>query len=335
MNKIKLFCTIGPSSLNRKFLKFSSKLKIDLLRINLSHVELHELTAIIKFIKKHTNTNICLDTEGAQIRTKTKIKKHFKKKQSGYISSSVNSKFSLYPNDVIKMLKKKDILDIGFDGLKIQINKIKKNKIQFDTLSEGLLENNKGVHLINRKIKLNYLTKKDFAAIEIAKKFKIKNYALSFTNGHNDIIKFKKILPKQNKIYKVETKDALKNFDKMLKYGDNFLIDRGDLSKDILIENIPIAQRYLISRTKKIKNKNVYVATNFLESMIIKSEPTRAEVNDIYNSLEMGASGLVLAAETAIGKNPHKCVLFINKIYSNFIRNKKKELTSKFISKIK
>ena len=35
--------------------------------------------------------------------------------------------------------------------------------------------------------------------------------------------------------------------------------------------------------------------------MIKNPEPTRAEANDIYSSLEMGASGLVLAAETAIG----------------------------------
>ena len=51
----------------------------------------------------------------------------------------------------------------------------------------GNLENNKGVHLVNRKISLEYLTKKDFKAIEIAKKLKIKNFALSFTNTSEDI----------------------------------------------------------------------------------------------------------------------------------------------------
>ena len=62
-----------------------------------------------------------------------------------------------------------------------------------------------------------------------------------------------------------------------------------------------------------MKNKNIYVATNFLETMIYNKTPTRAEVNDIYNSIEMGSKGLVLSAETAIGKYPEKSVLFLKK----------------------
>ena len=48
--------------------------------------------------------------------------------------------------------------------------------------------------------------------------------------------------------------------------------------------------------------------------MITKSEPTRAEVNDIYNTIIDGATGLVLAAETAIGKYPKECIEMIIKI---------------------
>ena len=44
--------------------------------------------------------------------------------------------------------------------------------------------------------------------------------------------------------------------------------------------------------------------------MITKPYPTRAEANDIYNSIEMGASGLVLAAETAIGISYRMCRIF-------------------------
>ena len=133
-----------------------------------------------------------------------------------------------------------------------------------------------------------------------------------------DIIKFNQLLKKENKIFKIETKNAVKNFNKMIKYGKNFLIDRGDLSKEISIENIPIAQRQLFQIKNKHANKNIFVATNLLESMIQNNLPTRGEANDIFNSLEMGADGLVLAAETAIGKNPIDCVLFLKKILKTF-----------------
>ena len=52
--------------------------------------------------------------------------------------------------------------------------------------------------------------------------------------------------------------------------------------------------------------------------MILKDFPTRAEVNDIFNALELGASGIVLAAETAIGRYPKNCILFLSKIFKNF-----------------
>ena len=91
------------------------------------------------------------------------------------------------------------------------------------------------------------------------------------------------------------------------------MIDRGDLSKDISIEYVPLAQRKILLKAKKFK-KNIYVATNFLETMIINVIPTRGEVNDIYNTLELGAKGLVLAAETAIGKYPDECIKVLKKI---------------------
>ena len=52
--------------------------------------------------------------------------------------------------------------------------------------------------------------------------------------------------------------------------------------------------------------------------MIHKDSPTRGEANDIFNCLELGANGLVLAAETAIGKNPINSVLFLKKMIKVF-----------------
>ena len=142
----------------------------------------------------------------------------------------------------------------------------------------------------------------------------IRNFALSFTNTVEDIKKFKKILPTQKKIYKIESKNAVKTFNKLIKIGDNFLIDRGDLSKEVSIENIPYMQRKIVKISKQYKNKNIFIATNFLESMMKNKFPTRGEANDIYSSLEMGARGIVLAAETAIGNYPKESILFLKKM---------------------
>ena len=97
-------------------------------------------------------------------------------------------------------------------------------------------------------------------------------------------------------------------------------------SLDMDIEEIPIAQEKIINHGKKTK-KPVYVATNLLETMVKESQPTRAESHDIFSTLKEGASGLVLAAETAIGINPIGCVDFLKKsirIYKKFKKKNKK-----------
>ena len=91
--KIKIICTVGPSSLNDKFIKFSNK-NIDLLRLNMSHLSISELEKNISYIKKRTNCPICIDTEGAQIRTK--FRKKIFCKNAALIKINKND-LALYP----------------------------------------------------------------------------------------------------------------------------------------------------------------------------------------------------------------------------------------------
>jgi len=318
--KIEIFCTLGPSSLNKNFLKFVNK-KISLLRLNMSHIEPSKLSKTISFVRKYSKVPICIDTEGAQIRSKVKKKKFYRKNQYLYIYKRYGF-FKIYPNDVFSQLRQNDFLSVGFNDLELKIIKKNKETLKCKVMNSGLLESNKGIHLTNRSIKLNFITEKDQEAIKIAKSMGVKHFALSFTNTPDDIKNFNKLLKNKKKIFKIETKQALNNLTKIIRSGQNFLIDRGDLSKDISIEMLPVIQRKILKTANAMKNKNIYVATNFLESMINNQSPTRGEANDIYNTLELGAGGLVLAAETAIGKYPKECIKFLRKIIKVYNENK-------------
>lgn len=323
MKKIEIFCTLGPASLNKKFLKFAEKNKVSLIRLNMSHLDLRTLEKNINFIKRNSKLKICLDTEGAQIRTKLSSKQQKIYKNKIFLLKK-NGNFKIYPPEIYEKLKKGDILDIGFNNLSAKIIKKDKQKAFLRCLSTGLLENNKGVYVRNRNIKIKYLTDKDLNAIKLSKKYNIKNFALSFTNSQEDIKNFKNLVKNSRTIFKIETKKAIKNLPGLIKNADDFLIDRGDLSKEIKIENVPLIQRKIFKLAKKYKNKKIAIATNFLESMIEKPFPTRAEVNDIYNACEMRATGLVLAAETAIGKYPKECVELLKRIIRVFSKSNSK-----------
>lgn len=54
-------------------------------------------------------------------------------------------------------------------------------------------------------------------------------------------------------ISKVECDDALKNLDDIIDKTDYILIDRGDMSKEIPIEKIPLAQKIILQ--KRIKKE--------------------------------------------------------------------------------
>ena len=64
-----ILCTLGPASLNDRVITRLEELGVTLFRINLSHTKLHDLPAIIDYIRSRSSVPIGLDTEGAQIRT--------------------------------------------------------------------------------------------------------------------------------------------------------------------------------------------------------------------------------------------------------------------------
>ena len=234
---------------------------------------------------------------------------------------------NLYPKFNLFSLSRNSKIEIGFNNIKLKVltKNSKKNYLLCKVIKSGLLESNKGVHL-DKNINLPALTKKDIFALNLGKKMDVKYYAISFVNSYRDVDEVKELIKSKNFIIsKIETKKALKDLKKISQRSSALLIDRGDLSRYIPIEEIPVIQEKIISNGKK-NNTPVYVATNLLENMIKNNEPTRAESNDVFSTLKQGASGLVLAAETAIGENPIECVKFLKKSIKVFKKYRKTSL---------
>ena len=325
--KKKIICTLGPSSFKSSILKEFKNQNVFIYRINLSHTKIEALEKQILFLKRNKIKNICIDTEGAQIRT-TKVKKKFLLKKNHIIkignenSLSNNRILNLYPKFNHLSCKINSIIYVGFENLVLKVIKKDKKNLYGKVIEQGYLESNKGVHF-NNQIKLPALTDKDKEAIKIAKKNRISFYAMSFVNFGDDVKEMRKIIgSKTFLISKIETKNALNNLKQIANYSDALLIDRGDLSRYIPIYQIPIVQEKISIFAKKFPIP-LYVATNLLESMIKNFQPTRAESHDIYSTLKQGVQGLVLAAETAIGLYPTKCVLFLKSCIKSYNKKNK------------
>ena len=256
--KKKIICTLGPSSFNSKILKDLRKLGVNIFRINMSHTNIDELESRILFLKKNKIKNICIDTEGAQLRT-SKVKKKIFLKKGKKIKISNQENFStknlinIYPKINLNSFKVGTELDIGFEGLKLKIFKKQNsyNHIVSKIINSGYLESNKGIHS-SKQISLDPLTKKDLKAISLAQSYGIKYYAMSFVNKGTDVDEIRKrVRPGDFIMSKIETKNALTSLSSILKKSNALLIDRGDLSRYIPIEKIPIIQEAIAKITNK------------------------------------------------------------------------------------
>ena len=323
--KSKILATLGPSSLNKTTVEDMTAQGIYLFRINLSHTKLNDLEGILKNIQSWTDVPICLDSEGAQVRNKDMISESVLFKKGTQIKihpefiNGDNLNISFSPEKVYEQLEIDDVIRVDFDAVRLRVSRKEEQYLIAIVENGGFVGSNKAAD-IKRDINLDALTNKDISAFEIGLKYGIRNFSLSFTNRLTDVEEIRSIIgSKSNLISKIESVNGVLNLGEILPAVDQILIDRGDLSREVSIEKIPFIQRRIISFAKS-KDVPVFVATNLLESMIKTNSPTRAEVNDVASTLLMGASGLVLAAETAIGAYPVESINMINSLIKQYER---------------
>lgn len=321
--KIDILCTLGPASLNDRVITRLEELGVTLFRINMSHTKISDLRETIAYVQGQTRVPLCLDSEGAQIRTGT-IANGSVMLCEHAIMQAYNDpivgdieKFSFYPQGITNELEIGDFISIDFNSVLVQVIDKKPGCVTIQVLNGGQMGQNKAV-TVQRRIAMPALTDKDNEAISIGMDMSIHHFALSFANCANDITELRGICGQEIfLISKIECQNGLLNLDEIIEHSDAVLIDRGDLSREVPIERIPGLQKTIISHANNAR-KPVYVATNLLESMIIEPGPTRAEVNDVFHTLNSGANGLVLAAETAIGSHPIECGSMIVKLIHAF-----------------
>lgn len=320
----KIFCTLGPASMKPPILRRFADLGVDLLRINLSHTQTYQIEPWVDLIRAHTQVPICLDTQGAQVRTgnltqgSTTVVADAMVELVPAPAIGDGEHLPLYPQHIVGALRVGDLVSVDFNSVLLQVVSTSPTCIA-RVLASGLVGSNKAV-TIDAEIPLDPINSADRDAIGIGRRLGLGDFALSFANRRSDVETMRQLVgPDSQIIAKVESRLALKNLEDILQTADGILIDRGDLSREVPLETVPLLQKRII-RAANRSGRPVYVATNLLESMVTSPRPTRAEVNDVINTLFDGADGLVLAAETAIGQHPIGCVSMVRSLIDQYER---------------
>ena len=206
--------------------------------------------------------------------------------------------------------KDKVLLDDGKLALKV-VSTNKKDTVVLKVVFGGLLQSRKGVNLPNTPISLPCLTKKDKEDLEFVLSEKIEWIGLSFVRKADDVRILKEIIAKRNLhhkvIAKIEKPEAIKNIDEIIDVTDAIMVARGDLGVEVPPQKVPVYQKMIVNKCI-IHARPVVIATQMLESMLESPSATRAEVNDVANSVIDGADAVMLSGETSVGKHPLNAV---------------------------
>lgn len=178
----------------------------------------------------------------------------------------------------------------------------------------GTLSDKKGVNVPSRQLPISALTEKDKKDLQFAIEQGVEIVALSFVQRAADVEEAKKIIGgKALVLSKIEKPQALDSIDEIVAVSDMVMVARGDLGVELPMEQVPAAQRNIVSACRRA-GKPVVVATQMLQSMVETPVPTRAEASDVATAVYMGADAVMLSAESAVGRHPSTAVAVMDRI---------------------
>ncbi|WP_136667306.1 pyruvate kinase [Flavobacterium sp. H122] len=319
--KTKIVATLGPACSTKEVIKKMMDAGVDVFRINFSHADYTDVAERIRIIRELNDecgytTAILADLQGPKLRVGV-MKEDVVVNEGDLVTFQTTDDVPGTPDNVYMTYKsfpqdvnpgERILLDDGKLIFEAVSSDKKANKVVCKVIQGGPLKSKKGVNLPNTKVSLPALTEKDIRDALFAIENQVDWIALSFVRTPEDLKDLKDLIDKNSEhkipiIAKIEKPEAIENLDKLVAHCDGFMVARGDLGVEMPAHEVPLIQKKLINRAK-LARIPVIVATQMMETMITSLTPTRAEVNDVANSVMDGADAVMLSGETSVGNYP-------------------------------
>jgi len=321
-NNTKIVATMGPASWHKDVMKDMIVAGVNVFRVNFSHGdhETHRRTIrLVKELNKEFNckTAVLADLQGPKLRIGDVVEGAvinegdtltFTTNRVEGTAELVYMNYQKFPQDV--NTGEHILLDDGKLMCEV-LETDKKDTVVTKVIQGGPLKSKKGVNLTNTKVSLPCLTEKDLKDVVVAMEEGVEWIGLSFVRDADDVNELRKIINDFGSfakiVSKIEKPEAVVDIDKIIDATDAIMVARGDLGVEIPYSSVPMVQKMIVEKCH-LKAKPCIIATQMMESMIDSQSPTRAEVNDVANSVCDGADAVMLSGETSVGKFPAKVV---------------------------
>ena len=325
MSRTKVVATYGPACESDRVLVAMMRAGMDVLRLNVSHLEPGNLVAVTRRIRALAGSAgiplaILADMPGPKIRCTACNPEHFDLRDGQRVDLAPGT--ALSTPQCIRIPYRRLLDDVAVrhevainDGLVLlRVEKVdrKAGALRCVVLRGGPVSSRKGVCFLQSSLRITGLTPRDREGLQAAAEAPADFIALSFVRSGRDIRAARRVLKRAGApgipiVAKIEQHEALDNIAGILRETDGVMVARGDMGIEKPLEQVPLLQKDLIRRCNET-GRFVITATQMLESMTEHARPTRAEVSDVANAILDGTDAVMLSGETAAGKYPAAAV---------------------------
>ena len=308
--RTKIVATLGPACDTKEVIEKMMESGVNVFRVNFSHAEYEDVKTkinIIREINENSDYHVAIlaDLQGPKLRVgkmadKVKLELGdtftFTTKKCEGTQKKAFMTYQNFPKDV--KVGEHILVDDGKLLFEV-IATDNDTNVTTKVLRGGKLKSKKGVNLPNTDISLPALTEKDVKDALFAIEMQVDWIALSFVRTPEDLMELQELIKKHSSykipiVAKIEKPEAIANIEKIIPYCDALMVARGDLGVEVPMEQVPLLQKRIVAIAKK-SHKPVIIATQMMETMITSQVPTRAEVNDVANSIMDGADAVMLS----------------------------------------
>lgn len=330
--KTKIVATLGPATNSEEVIEEMMTYGVNVFRINFSHADYDDVAKKIKLIRSINvrlgyNVAVLADLQGPKLRVGVMDEDVVLKKGDTFTFTTEKCQgtkekaYMTYKNFPKDVKKGENIL---VDDGKLLFKVVDTNgtdEVVTEVLRGGPLKSKKGVNLPNTNVSLPALTEKDRKDALFAIEQEVDWIALSFVRNVQDLVDLRELITEHSSfripiIAKIEKPEAVSRINILTPHCDGLMVARGDLGVEVEMEKVPLIQKKLVLQAKKSRIP-VIIATQMMESMINSQIPTRAEVNDVANSIMDGADAVMLSGETSVGQFPVEVIKKMRSIIEN------------------
>lgn len=315
--RTKIVCTLGPAVDSREKIKELIDAGMNVARINCSHGDWQTRANWVSWIRELSPSvhpvAILADLQGPKFRIGevTGGSMNLATGQMITVGQTAESLIPIPSNEIFEALAAGSRVLLGDGNVELKIAEQTGHAFVAKVLSGGQVKSRQGVTLVGKSFNVPPLTPKDEQDLYEAAKLGVEYIALSYVRTASDMREFRRMVDKFDTqiglIAKIETRDAVKALDEIIRCSDAIMVARGDLGLQVDLEEVPIIQKRIIEKCGEA-GKPVITATQMLESMIASPRPTRAEATDVANAILDGTDAVMLSGETAAGQYPIEAV---------------------------